>query len=72
MKKPVGNTLIHETNEGQHRLVMLKPDGTNDTGEWVEQRQVAHLNETHFAICGESPLPQGVFTVRVIPFQQLG
>lgn len=69
--KKVGRTVIHEVNGEQHRIVVLNPDSTNEVGDWVELRQVAHLDQ-YFAITGPSALPQGVFTCREIPFQMLG
>ena len=63
-------TLIHEVREGQHRIVSVQEDGTNTTGEWVEQREVAKLDKW-YVIYGEHTLPQGVFTVKVVPHQVL-
>lgn len=72
MKSSKGmKVVMHEVHDDQHRIVVFKEDGTNDTGEWVELRQIAHL-DGYFAITGPSALPQGVFTCREIPFQQLG
>lgn len=70
MKKGM-KIVIHEVYDDRHRIVVCQEDGTNNTGDWAELRQVAHMDE-YFAICGESPLPQGVFTCRNVPFQQLG
>ncbi len=71
MKKQVGNVVVHEVVNEQHRLVLLLADGTVEASEWIEVRHVANLKE-YFAVVGESPLPQGVFTCRVVAHRLLG
>jgi hypothetical protein len=70
MGKKANVEVVHEVNESQHRIVILKPDSTNDAGEWVEHRDVA-WNGKYFAVTGNSPLPQGVFTCSVVKHQVL-
>lgn len=61
-RKTLASTLIHEITSTQHRIVNIKPDGTNDAGTWVGLHEIADLNNKHLAIVGESKLPQGIFT----------
>lgn len=63
--------VIHEQTDSQHRIVFIHEDSTNTVGEWVELRQIAAL-KGHFAVVGESPLPQGIFTCRGVDHQVLG
>lgn len=71
-KKAGGSTLVHEGNhEGQHRIVQLNADGTNEVGKWTEAHQIATYGK-YFAISGDSPLPQGVFTTNTVAAQVLG
>lgn len=61
MKASKSATLIHEVTRAEHRIVIVKGDGTNVAGEWTALSNVAS-NGKYLAIVGESPLPQGVFT----------
>lgn len=63
--------VIHEVYDDQHRICIFNEDGTSVVGDWALLKQVA-VNGIYFSIVGESPLPQGVFTCREVPFQQLG
>lgn len=63
-------SVIHESNGSQHRIIVIRDNGTNVPGAWAEQREVAYL-DGYFAIMGESPLPQGVFTCRSVDHQVL-
>ena len=62
--------IVHEVREGLHRIIVIKEDGTNDAGSWTPTDQVA-VNDKYFSIQGDHVLPQGVFTVRVVPHQVL-
>lgn len=63
-------TVIHEIQDSRHRIVSIKGNGTNDTGEWVSCTEIAQHGK-YLAICGDSVLPQGVFTVHSINHQVL-
>lgn len=60
-KKRSTSTLIHEVTRSEHRIVIVKSDGTNVAGVWRNHLEVA-TNGKYHAIVGESDLPQGVFT----------
>ena len=64
------STVVHEVSEGQHRIVVLQEDGSNEAGQWTDASNVA-VNGKYFSITGESALPQGVFTVKSVPHQVL-
>ena len=64
------STVIHEVREGLHRIVIVHDDSTNDAGEWTPTDQVA-VHGKYFSIQGDHVLPQGVFTVKVVPHQVL-
>lgn len=53
--------LVHEVTRSEHRIVIVKGDGTNVAGEWSALGDVA-VNGKYHAIVGESKLPQGIFT----------
>lgn len=62
--KQIQTKLIHELRDGLHRIVVIEAD-SNSAGAWVSQQEVAvSENGKLFAICGESVLPQGIFSVR--------
>lgn len=61
MKKVHYNTVVHEILERSHRIVLHKPDQTCEAGKWAGLDEVATLGK-YYAVTGESPLPQGVFT----------
>lgn len=58
--------VLHEVNSTSHRIIFINEDKTSEAGEWAPLAAVASLSD-HFAIVGESPLPQGVFTCREVP-----
>ena len=64
------STIVHEVQDHRHRIVILNENGSNVASPWVSFNEVAN-NDKYFAIIGESELPQGVFTVRVVPHQVL-
>ena len=66
-------TLIHEVNkEGQHRIVCVKDDGTNEVGEWAEGRDLAGLNDWRANTTpGIDGLPAGIFKAKEVPYQVL-
>lgn len=61
MKTVHHNTIVHEVLEHSHRIVLHKPDQTCEAGKWAGLEAIATLDK-YFAVTGESPLPQGVFT----------
>ena len=62
MAKAQQSKLVHELRDGLHRIVVIEAD-SNSAGEWVPQSDVAvSANGKLFAISGESPLPQGIFS----------
>lgn len=61
MKKVGRPTIVHEVLEHSHRIVIHLADQTCDAGKWVSLSDIANLGK-YYAITGESPLPQGVFT----------
>lgn len=67
-------TLVHEITDSRHRILCLNEDGSNDVGDWVSCTEIAThkvRKQAHFAICGESVLPQGIFTVQARNHQVL-
>lgn len=72
-KNSGGRTLkvVHEVLRNEHRIVVIKEDGTVEAGEWVSTSQVANQGP-YYAIVGESPLPQGVFTTKEVQHSLLG
>ena len=65
-------TLIHEHNpQGQHRIVLVKEDGTNEAGEWAETRVLATKGKWFANADVGTPLPPGIFTVREASYQVL-
>lgn len=66
-------TLIHEVNpEGQHRIVRVNDNGTNDAGDWAEGRDLARLEKwLANATPGIDGLPAGIFTVKGVDYQVL-
>ena len=63
-------TVVHEVNATQHRIVILNEDSTNEVGPWVPSTEVASMDK-YFAVMGESPLPSGVFIARSCAHQVL-
>lgn len=69
----VGSTIIHEYNDkGQHRIVQVNPDSTNECSDWVDVHSLAQLGKL-LAHGGsvDQHLPPGVFTVREVAHQVL-
>ena len=70
MKEVLTKQVIHEINpHGQHRIVVLNPDGTNEQSEWMPVEQVANLGSLFASADPSSPLPAHVFTAREVPAQ---
>ena len=63
-------TVVHEVLEHSHRIVVHKQDSTCVAGAWAGLDKVA-THKKYFAIVGESPLPQGVFTCNTVNHQVL-
>lgn len=54
---------MHEFNStGQHRIVVIKPDGTTDSSDWVEVRDLAVHGNLRANANPDLPLPSGIFT----------
>ena len=65
--------LIHEYNDkGQHRIVRVNTDSTNECSDWVDVHTLAQLGK-NLAHGGsvDSALPPGIFTLREVPHQVL-
>lgn len=67
------STLIHEYNDkGQHRIVKVFSDSTNECSSWVDVHNLAKLGK--FLAHGGSvdqALPPGIFTIREVAHQVL-
>lgn len=63
--------VLHEVFRNEHRIVLLMEDGTVSDGKWTPIHLVAN-HKQFFAVVGESPLPQGVFTCREVEHRVLG
>ena len=65
--------LIHEYNDkGQHRLVKVNEDSTNEDSAWVDVHTLAQLEKVlaHAGSVSEL-LPLGPFVVKEVPHQVL-
>ena len=65
--------IVHEYNEkGQHRIVKISDDSTNEASPWADIHSLATLGKM-LAHGGsvDQELPLGIFTVRDIPHQVL-
>lgn len=72
MKQPPAKVIVHELrNEGDHRLVIIKPDGTNIASEWARTTALAQLLGFFGNNDPSNGLPPGVFTVREVAHQIL-
>ena len=61
-RKPV-ITLIHEQLQGKHRICRISSDGTNETGNWVHDTELAALGYLRASAGCIDGLPIGIFTV---------
>jgi len=69
-RKPV-ITLIHEQLQGKHRICRISSDGTNDTGNWVHDTELAQYKHLRASTGYIEGLPTGIFTVNSQPQQSL-
>lgn len=71
MKKPTV-TLIHEQIQGKHRIVRVSSNGTNETGSWVHDTELAQLGNLRAGTgCIEGLPCQQIFTTPVKETQVL-
>ena len=70
MKKPT-KQLIHEHLQGKHRIVQVSSDGTNDSGSWVHDTELASFKHYLASTGYVQGLPTGIFTVSAQPQQVL-
>lgn len=61
MKQRKQAIIVHEILERSHRIVVHAPDATCSAGAWAGLDEVANHSK-YYAVVGDSPLPQGVFT----------
>ena len=71
MKRKPMITLIHEHLQGKHRIVHLSSEGTNDTGNWVHDTELAQFKHFRASTGYIEGLPMGIFTVNEKPQQTL-
>lgn len=64
-------SILHETSKTGHRIVLFLQDGTTNDGPWTPLHEVTRYKQ-FFAVVGESPLPQGVFTCKEVTHRVLG
>lgn len=64
-------SVIHEVLRGEHRIILFLEDGTTSDGSWTPISEVTK-HKGYYAVTGESPLPQGVFTCKEVPHRMLG
>lgn len=65
-------TPIHERNEHSHRIVVLKPDGTNEPGDWFPLSDTAFHESGLFASSWPPGVfPPGIFRVHSVAHQTL-
>jgi len=71
MKRSSNSVIVHEVHLQQHRIVLVGEEQPSNAGQWFGLHEVAK-HEQYFAVVGESVLPQGVFTAKVVNHQVLG
>lgn len=63
MAKKLTHTLVHEHLQGKHRIVQISSDGSNDTGAWVHDTELASFRHLLASTGYVQGLPVGIFTV---------
>ena len=70
MKIKATKQLIHEFNQhGQHRIVILSSDGTNEASEWFGVEQIIHFCGVYATADTSSGLPPHIFRAASVPCQ---
>lgn len=64
-------SVVHETSKTAHRIVLFMEDSTTDDGPWTPLHEVTK-HKHFYAVVGDSPLPQGVFTCKEVAHRVLG